>query len=74
MAMHDAIHSLNYRGQNFGGDGCAHTARWNGGVNNPWWMVDLGAVYQIDSVRIYNRDEAGTLFRGGVHHSSGINI
>jgi hypothetical protein len=29
------------------------------GVSNPWWEVDLGADYPIDSVVIYNRTDAG---------------
>ncbi|XP_065935897.1 uncharacterized protein [Magallana gigas] len=33
-------------------DKCTHTA---GGDTNPWWLVDLQAVYSIKSVRIFNR-------------------
>nr|XP_034316460.1 uncharacterized protein LOC109621178 [Crassostrea gigas] len=40
-------------------DNCAHTGD---GDTNPWWMVDLQAMYSIKSVRILNRgmDEYGT--------------
>lgn len=40
-------------------DNCAHTGD---GDTNPWWMVDMQAVYSIKSVRIFNRgmDEYGT--------------
>lgn len=31
---------------------CSHTG---GGDLNPWWMVDLQAVYYIKTVRIFNR-------------------
>ncbi|XP_052694976.1 fucolectin-1-like [Crassostrea angulata] len=40
------------RGTNVGVDKCAHT---RGGDRNPWWSVDLQAVYTITSVRILNR-------------------
>lgn len=35
-------------------DMCAHTAVED---TNPWWMVDLLAVYYITAVRILNRGE-----------------
>lgn len=35
---------------------CAHTG---GGDINPWWRVDLQAVYSITSVKILNRGPDG---------------
>lgn len=40
------------RGTDLIEDMCSHTA---GGDTNPWWMVDLQAVYYIKTVRIFNR-------------------
>nr|XP_034315509.1 fucolectin-1-like [Crassostrea gigas] len=40
------------RGTDLFEDKCAHTG---GNDINPWWMVDLVAVYSITSVRILNR-------------------
>ncbi|XP_052695228.1 fucolectin-like [Crassostrea angulata] len=40
------------RGTNVGVDKCAYTDH---GDSNPWWRVDLQAVYNITSVRILNR-------------------
>lgn len=60
--------TLNYHGAEFAVDGnrgtklmvdnCAHTGH---GDTNPWWLVDLQAVYYITSVKILNRgiDEKG---------------
>nr|XP_034316141.1 fucolectin-1-like [Crassostrea gigas] len=39
-------------GTDFVVDKCSCT---KGGDTNPWWMVDLQAVYDIDYVRIFNR-------------------
>ncbi|XP_052694435.1 fucolectin-1-like [Crassostrea angulata] len=39
-------------GTDFEDDGCSSTV---GGDTNPWWRVDLQAVYSIESVRIFNR-------------------
>lgn len=39
-------------GTDFAVDKCATT---EGGDTNPWWLVDLNAVYFIKSVRIFNR-------------------
>eukprot|EP00105_Crassostrea_gigas_P026837 XP_011447923.1 PREDICTED: fucolectin [Crassostrea gigas] len=39
-------------GTDFVADKCSHTA---GGDTNPWWLVDLQAIYTIKSVRIFNR-------------------
>ncbi|XP_052692815.1 neurogenic locus notch homolog protein 2-like [Crassostrea angulata] len=50
-----------YNGTEFGVDKwCAHT---DDGDTNPWWRVDLQAVYYITSVRILNRgrDQYGDL-------------
>lgn len=46
-------------GTDVGLDKCAHTADRD---TNPWWRVDLEAVYSITSVRILNRgiDSYGT--------------
>uniref|UniRef100_A0A8W8MGL2 EGF-like domain-containing protein n=1 Tax=Magallana gigas TaxID=29159 RepID=A0A8W8MGL2_MAGGI len=40
------------RGTNVAVDKCAHT---DDGDRNPWWSVDLQAVYSITSIRILNR-------------------
>lgn len=40
------------RGTDLIEDRFSHTA---GGDTNPWWMVDLQAVYYIKTVRIFNR-------------------
>ncbi|XP_052676614.1 fucolectin-like [Crassostrea angulata] len=40
------------RGTDIIEDTCSHTG---GGDSNPWWMVDLQAVYYIKTVRILNR-------------------
>lgn len=47
------------RGTDLVKDNCAHT---NDGDTNPWWRVDLQAVYSITTVRILNRgmDTYGT--------------
>lgn len=39
-------------GTNFVVDKCTST---EGGDTNPWWLVDLRAIYTIKSVRIFNR-------------------
>jgi len=38
----------------YGDDGQTHSAE---GVANPWWEVDLGGVYPIDEVLVYNRTD-----------------
>lgn len=38
----------------FGGGGQTHTTE---NRQNPWWEVDLGQEYPIDSIAVYNRDE-----------------
>lgn len=43
----------NKRGD-FGGKGQTHTTE---NVANPWWEVDLGAEYPLESVAIFNRTE-----------------
>nr|XP_034315699.1 fucolectin-like [Crassostrea gigas] len=40
------------KGTYFVVDKCTHTS---GGDTNPWWRVDLMAIYTITSVRIFNR-------------------
>ncbi|HNZ18145.1 MAG TPA: discoidin domain-containing protein [Candidatus Hydrogenedentes bacterium] len=34
-----------------------HTAS---GEQEPWWQVDLGAVYELDRIVVYNRTDSGT--------------
>ena len=34
---------------------CAHPLRSNG--NRAWWMVDLGATYDVSNVILFTRDE-----------------
>lgn len=41
---------------NFNGNSCTHTEP---GHDNPWWQVDLGAVVNIDTVRVTNRGDGG---------------
>jgi putative heme-binding domain-containing protein len=40
----------------WGAGGQSHT---KDGTENPWWEVDLGAEYPIDSIVIYNRTDPG---------------
>ncbi|XP_033107303.1 uncharacterized protein LOC117109160 [Anneissia japonica] len=42
------------RNGNYFAHSCTHTA---GGLNNPWWYVDLGASTVVSKIVIYNRDE-----------------
>lgn len=30
--------------------------------NQPWWTVDLGDIYTLDTIKVYNRTDAGTNF------------
>src|SRR5207237_10622123 len=41
-------------GGKFADGGVSHTAE---GTEDPWWEVDLGAVYPIDSITVYNRTD-----------------
>ena len=41
------------RNQNYGARSVTHTRT----ENMPWWEVDLGAVYKVNKIRIYNRSD-----------------
>ncbi|MGC6457443.1 MAG: PVC-type heme-binding CxxCH protein [Akkermansiaceae bacterium] len=42
-----------------------HTADANGGVDTPWWEIDLRDGYDISAIRVYNRSESlGTRLDG----------
>jgi len=42
--------------QNWGSGSCSHT----NAIDQEWWQVDLGRVYQIDHIRIWGRTDAHT--------------
>jgi len=41
-------------------DNCAHTD-WSSSTYEAWWKVDLGDLYTITGIKIYNRNRHGEL-------------
>jgi hypothetical protein len=46
---------------NFGAGSCAATTH-EGNSGNPWWAVDLGNVYLVEKVTLFNREDCCGLF------------